>query len=371
MSIEIREAVSGKDIRRFQMLPWRIYRGDPRWVPPLLSQERSLLVPGRHPFHEHARTALFLATKDGQVVGRIGACLNEQHNVFRGEQAGFFGFFECVEDGEVAGALLQAARTWLRGQAVTCMRGPCNWSTNETCGLLVAGFDEPPMIMMSYNPPYYGRLLEEAGMAKVKDLFAFEIDTTKPEPHRVARIAERAMQRAGITLRCMDMRHLLEEASTMRDIYNAAWSRNWGFVPMTSREFEHLAKEVRGLIDARLVLIAEHAGEPVAFALSLPNVNRVLAHLNGRMFPVGFLKALWYGRRIPEARLITLGVKEGFRRRGIEAVLMLESYRRGYQAGYFRGEMGWVLEDNELMIRDIEAMGGRRYKTYRIYETAL
>ena len=371
MSIKVREVRSRRDLARFQQLPWRIYRGNPHWVPPLLGQERALLVPGRHPFYEHSLTALFVAMGRDQVVGRIGACLNEQHNVFRGERTGFFGFFECVDDQETATALVRAARDWLRGQGMEHIRGPFNWSINEACGLLVEEFDLPPMVLMTYNPPYYATLLEGAGLSKVKDLFAFEIFTTGPEPERVARIAARAMQRAGVTLRCMNMKRLLQEAAAMRDIYNSAWSDNWGFVPMTSREFEHLAKEVRHVIDPRLVLIAEHEGIPVAFALSLPNVNRVLARLNGRMFPFGILKSFWYGRRIPEARLITLGVKEGFRRRGIEAVLMLESFRRGREAGYTHGEMGWVLENNDLMIRDIEAMGGRHYKTYRIYESPI
>ncbi|MBN1425975.1 N-acetyltransferase [Candidatus Fermentibacteria bacterium] len=330
-----------------------------------------MLWPGRHPFHEHALTALFLATNGSRVVGRIGVCLNEQHNVFQGERMGFFGFFECEDDQAAADALVGASRDWLLGQGMERMRGPFNWSTNEACGLLIEGFDHPPMVLMTYNPPYYEALLETTGLTKIKDLFAFELFTTGPEPERVARIAARAMQRAGITLRCMNMKRLIEDAAVLRDIYNEAWKNNWGFVPMTSREFEHLAKDIRSVIDPRLILIAEHEGTPVAFTLSLPNVNHVLKHLNGRMFPFGFLKALWYGRRIPEARLITLGVKEGFRRRGIEAVLMLESFRQGHLAGYTHGEMGWVLENNELMIRDIEAMGGRRYKTYRIYETPL
>ncbi len=371
MSVKVTQAKSRADIKRFQLLPWRIYRADPNWVPPLLSQERALLVPGRHPFHEHALVRLFLAWDGTTVVGRIGACVNEQHNVYHGEQTGFFGFFECVDDQGVANALFASAGDWLRSEGMERMRGPCNWSLNESCGLLVEGFGVPPMIMMTYNPPYYPRLIEEAGFTKVKDLYAFEIYTDRPEPERVGRIASRVMTRAGITFRCVDVTRLNEEAALIRDIYNAAWKDNWGFVPMTAREFDHLAKEIRHLIDPRLVLIAEHDGEPVAFTLSLPNVNLVLSRLNGRLFPFGFLKAWWYGRRIPEARLLTLGVKEGFRRRGIEAVLMLESYRRGREAGYTRGEMGWVLENNELMIRDIEAMGGRRYKTYRIYETPL
>ncbi|MCU0611412.1 MAG: N-acetyltransferase [Candidatus Eisenbacteria bacterium] len=368
MSIEVREARSRRDIARFQRMPWRIYRGDPNWVPPLLSQERALVVPGRHPFHDHALTSIFTATDRAEVVGRIGVCLNEQHNVFRCERVGFFGFFESVNDSRVAIALAEAARTWLRGQGVERMRGPCNWSTNETCGLLTDGFGYPPMVMMTYNPPYYPALLEAAGFAKIKDLVAFELFTGGDDPARVSRIADRAMQRAGITIRCMDMKRFGEDVAIVRDIYNSAWSNNWGFIPMTTREFDHLAKEVKSAIDPRLVLIAEHKGTPAAFSLSLPNLNRVLAHLNGRLFPLGFLKALWYSRKISEARLLTLGVKEQFRRKGIEAVLMLESLRRGRKAGYIRGEMGWVLEDNEFMIRDIEAMGGRRYKTYRIYE---
>lgn len=371
MSLQIRQVRTRRDLARFQRLPWQIYRGDRQWVPPLLSQERGLLWPGRHPFHDHALTALFVAWEGTRPVGRIGACLNEQHNVFQGERAGFFGFFESVDDPDVAVALVSAAAAWLKEQGMEILRGPCNWSTNETCGLLIDGFDSPPMVMMTYNPPYYAPLLEKAGLRKAKDLVAFEIFTTGEEPARVARIASRVAERAGVTIRCMDKRRYAGEIARVKGIYNEAWRGNWGFVPMTAAEFDHLGKEVKSVVDPRLVLIAEHQGEAVAFALSLPNVNSVLARINGRMFPFGFIKALWYGRRISEARLLTLGVKEGFRRRGIEAVLMLESFRQGKMAGYTHGEMGWVLEDNALMIRDIEAMDGRRYKTYRIYQAPI
>ncbi len=371
MNLRVREVTTPRELRAFQRLPWRIYKENDNWAPPLLSQEKELLWPGKHPFHEHALTALFLAYRGEEVVGRIGSCLNEQHNVYHGEKAGFFGFFECLEDEEAAAGLINAVSIWLKKQAVEVVRGPFNWSTNETCGLLVDGFDSPPSVMMTYNPPYYDGLMKASGLAKSKDLFAFHLSSSVEAPSRMEKIARRASERGGVSIRTLDKRNLGREVELIKAIYNDAWSKNWGFVPMTVREVDHLAKELKPVMDPRLMLFAEIEGEAVGFSVTLPDVNEVLIHLNGRMFPFGFLKALWWSRKIKSARLITLGIKEDFRRRGIEAILIVETLLRARQAGYAGGELGWVLEDNRLMIRDIEAMGARHYKTYRIYEAAV
>jgi GNAT superfamily N-acetyltransferase len=371
MSLELFNVTSRKELKTFQQLPRRIYAGNPNWVPPLLSQERALLWPGRHPFHDHALISLFVAQRDGETVGRIGACLNEQHNVFHGERAGFFGFFESVNDSDVAAGLFSAAKQWLRGQGVEIVRGPCNWSTNESCGLLIHGFETPPVIMMPYNPPYYADLLEHCGFDKAKDLLAYYLSTSISVPPRIARIAARAKERGGITIRSLDATQMPRELETMQRIYNAAWRDNWGFVPMTTREFRHLEKEVRSIMDPNLFLIAEKGGTAVGFSITLPNANEVLIHLNGRLFPFGFLKALWYGRKIRQARLLVLGVDPEFRRKGIEALLIFESLIRGKAAKFTGGELSWILEDNRLIIRDIEAMGAEHHKTYRIYESSV
>lgn len=367
--MQIKQVHSRKELKIFQQLPWKIYRHESLWVPPLLSQERELLWPGKHPFHDHALTALFLAFDGAEPVGRIGACLNEQHNVYHGERVGFWGFFECIDDRHVAQELLRAAKTWLKKQGLDSMRGPFNWSTNETCGLLVDGFDSPPRIMMPYNPPYYGALMEAAGLARAKNLVTFELLASSPVPPRMERIANRARKRSGITIRAIDKKGLKKEVHVIKEIYNAAWSKNWGFVPMTSREVDFMAHELESIIDPRLLLFAEVDGDPAGFCMTLPDVNEVLKHLNGRLFPLGFLKALWWSRRISFTRLLTLGIKEQYRRKGIEVILIIETLLRGREAGYVGGELGWVLEDNHLMIRDIEAMGARQNKTYRIYES--
>lgn len=371
MSLELYEVTSRKDLKAFQRLPWHIYKGNPNWVAPLLSQERQLLWPGRHPFHDHALISLFVAERDGSVVGRIGACLNEQHNVFHGEHSGFFGFFESVNDREVAARLFAAAKEWLKGQGAEVVRGPCNWSTNESCGLLIHGFEIPPMVMMPYNPPYYVDLLEQCGFAKAKDLLAYYLSTSIPVPPRIARIAARAKERGAITIRSLDTKQMAHEMDIVQKIYNAAWRDNWGFVPMTAREFRHLAKEVRSIMDPDLFLIAEKSGTAVGFSITLPDANEVLIHLHGRLFPFGFLKALWYGRKIRQGRLLVLGVEPDFRRKGIEALLIFESLVRGKAANFTGGELSWILEDNRLIIRDIEAMGAEHYKTYRIYESSV
>jgi len=371
MTLSVREVRSKKDYTAFQRLPWDIYRSFPQWIPPLLQQERQLIQPGKHPFHEHALTTLFLACKGDDVVGRIGACLNEQHNIYHGEHAGFFGFFECQEDPEVADVLFRAASSWLKKQGSVCIRGPFNWSTNESCGLLVEGFDAPPRVMMPYNPPYYAALMEDCGLAKIKDLITFELPASAPVPERFERIARRARDRAGVRIRTMSKKSFDTDVGIIKEIYNQAWSKNWGFVPMTSAEMKHMAREMKSVIDYRLVLIAEIDGSPAGFAMTIPDANQVLCHLNGRLFPFGFIKALWYSRSVNFARLITLGIKDDFRRKGIEAILIIETLLRARNAGYVGGELGWVLEDNRLMIRDIEAIGAVRNKRYRIYEAPL
>jgi len=371
MTISIHEVRSKRDYTAFQQLPWDIYHRYPQWIPPLLSQERQLIRPGKHPFHEHALTTLFLARRGKEIVGRIGVCLNEQHNIYHGEHAGFFGFFECQEDPEVAGALFGTASSWLKKQGLVCIRGPFNWSTNETCGLLVDGFDTPPRVMMPYNPPYYAALMGACGLVKAKDLVTFELPASAPVPKRFERIARRARDRAGVRIRTMSKKSFTADVEIIKEIYNIAWSNNWGFVPMTSAEMKHMAHEMKSVIDYRLVLIAEINGEPAGFAMTIPDANQVLRHINGRLFPFGFIKALWYSRSVDFARLITLGIKDEFRRKGIEAILIIETLLRAREAGYIGGELGWVLEDNRLMIRDIEAIGAVRNKRYRIFEAPL
>lgn len=368
MAVRIEQVEGKKDLEEFLKLPWRIYRGDPNWVPPLLRQERARFDPGKNPFFEHADVALFLARRDGEPVGRIASIINHAHNDFWKDRTGFFGFFEGPDE-EVAGRLFEEAGRWLRERGMEVMRGPAEFSSNETWGMLIEGFGRPPMVMMPYNPPYYPRLLESLGFRKAKDLYAFYIRADTPIPERVAKIARSAQERTGIRVRPLRMKEFWEEVERVKVVYNSAWSRNWGFVPMTDEEFEHIAKEFKKIVEPELVLIAEtEEGEPVGYSMAIPDVNQVLRRINGRLDPISLVKVLWYSRRINEARLMTLGVREEFRRRGIETVFYVRTLEAARKLGYVGGELSWTLEDNHLINRAIETMGGRRYKTYRIFE---
>lgn len=306
-----------------------------------------------------------------EPVGRIAACVNHRHNEFHEEKTGFFGFFECVHDPALARVLIDAAAGWGRERGQTRLRGPMNYSTNETCGLLVDGFDGPPRLLMTYNPPGYAALLEACGLSKGKDLLAYWLTDANGLPERIARIADRVMKREGFALRRIDVRSYAEEVEVLLDIYNRSWSRNWGFVPMTPEEFRYMAAEMRPILDPDLLLVAEVNGRPVGFVLELPDFNEALIAARGSLFPFGLLKLLWRSRSIRYVRVITLGVVPEYRSRGLDAVLYTEIWRRGTAKGYHEGELSWILEDNVMMNRGAVELGGRVYRKYRVYEMGL
>ena len=368
--IDVRPVAGRRDLRRFLELPWRIYADDPAWVPPLLVEQRKLLDRKRHPFHQHADVEYFLARRGREVVGRIAAIVNHRHNEFHGDRLGFFGFFETIHDEAVADALLTTAEAWLRARAMEGVRGPTNFSTNEECGLLVDGFDTPPYIMMTHNPPWYEALLHGAGYVRAKDLIAYLVPH-HDAPERLVRTRERLERRLGITFRTLDMKRLSREVAIVKDIYNSAWERNWGFVPMTDAEFDFMAANLKRVVDPRMCFIAEHEGRPVAFSLTLPDLNQALARIDGRLLPFGIFKLLWHARRVDQARVITLGVIPGYRKRGLDGLIMARTFDGAVAHGYMRGECSWILEDNLDMRRAIENSGGYAHKTYRIYEKAL
>ncbi len=367
--------VAGRDeLGRFITLPWRLYAGDPYWVPPLKSQVRALLSPS-HPFYrdDAARCQLFLAWRGNRVAGRIAAILNRAHNRFHGDRWGFFGFFECEDDAAAAMELVEAAADWVRAQGCDTLVGPVNPSTNYECGLLVKGFDLPPRVMMTYNPPRYAELLEACGLAKAKDLLAFESAVHPGSFERLRRVAEKTRSREPqLVVRAVDLTRFLGEVAIIRDIYNSAWERNWGFVPTSEAEFALLARELKPLVDPRLLHIAFMGDDPAAFLLALPDVNPALAVLNGSMAnPVRVIKAMLVGRKREALRLITMGVKETYRRRGIEAVLFFEALKAALERGYKRCEYSWILEDNELALRTVRLMDAELTKVYRMYARPL
>ncbi|HEX7487707.1 MAG TPA: N-acetyltransferase, partial [Anaeromyxobacteraceae bacterium] len=347
-AVEVTRVADGLEKDRFIKFPWRIYENDLHWVPPLLMERHEFLDPRKNPFYLHADVELFVARRGGDIVGRIAAIEDRNFNAFHHAKTAYFGLFECVNDPVVAAALVAAARDWARWRGLDTLLGPMNLSTNYEIGLLVEGFDSDPYLQMPYNPRYYGALLEQCGLRKAKDLYAWERSAATPPPERFGRIADKIRKHEGITLRPVNLRDFDAEVGRIKEIYNAAWEQNWGFVPMTDPEFDKLAKDLRQFIDPELALIAEHEGEPVAFSLTVPDYNQALKKLNGRLtrfgLPIGLVKLLWNARKIDRVRLMALGVKQGWRRRGLDAVLIVETIRRTRELGYAGGEVSWTLE---------------------------
>lgn len=370
MPLEVAPVERGRDLRAFIAFPYRLFRGDARWVPPLRRDVRTRLTPGKSPFFEHASAQHFLARRDGRVVGRISAVENRLHNECHDDRVGFFGFFDCEDDQEAANALFEAAAAWLRPRQLTVMRGPASLSLNDEAGLLVDGFETPPVVMMPHNPPYYERLVEGAGFTPVKDLLAYQ-GSGMSLPERLVRATRLLARRYDITVRPLDLKRFAAEVDLVKKLYNDAWEQNWGFVPMTDAEIDHLAKEFRPVVVPDLVLFAERDGQPIGFALALPDLNVALkANPSGRLFP-GIVKMLWAMRKIDRIRVLLLGTTPEWRGRGVDALLYAEVWKRGNAKGYYWAEAGWVLEDNAAMKNGLLRMGFEVYKTYRLYDRPL
>jgi GNAT superfamily N-acetyltransferase len=370
---------SKADLKAFIGMPWSIYANDPNWVPPLRIAVRDILDVNKNPFFRHARMKLWNAWDGSNCVGRIAAIVDDNHNKYHEEKTAFFGFFECVDDQGLANQLLDQAKEWAKAEGMNLIRGPMNPSTNHECGLLVEGFNDPAQVMMTYNPPYYGKLLEGWGLKKSKDLFAYEIDDRKAKfSDRIVAQSEKLRQKGSVKFRTVNMSKFDEEVDAILDIYNDAWEKNWGFVPMDTVEFRHMAKDMKLILDPELLLIAEVRGQPVGFGLTLPDVNQAFMKVkDGRLFPTGIFKLLWNlkgpGRKktVNRCRILTLGIKKAFREYGIGPLLYMEYYRRGPALGYHVGEASWILEDNRPMNRALQLMCGERTKVYRLYDKSL
>lgn len=363
----------------FINLPWSLYRHDPLWIPPLKASVRQILDAAKHPFYqggEDAEVKLFLAWEGGRPVGRIAAIVNHSFNRFHGSNEVHFGFFECIDDGDAARSLLGAVETWARERGSDVVLGPFNPSTNYECGLLIDGFERPPVVMMTYNPSYYSVLVEGAGYDKAKDLLAYVSPVQGRSLDRLQRLAERTRRRnPGLETRGADLKHFDGEVRTVQDIYNAAWEKNWGFVPMNDGEIRALAHELKPLVEPGLLRFAFIDGEPAGFLLVLPDWNPVLRDLDGSPWrhPVKTLKHLIVTNAsdMEGLRLMTLGIKAEHRKRGLEGVLIAEGLEVALRLGYSWAEYSWILEDNELTKRAVRLMDGKLYKTYRIYRKVL
>ncbi|KPK62367.1 MAG: hypothetical protein AMS21_07690 [Gemmatimonas sp. SG8_38_2] len=374
MSVNVRHVESKSDRRKFLKVPWRVYRDDPRWVPPLIADVSDTIDPRKNPFFEHGEAALFLAERaGGEVVGRITAHTNRLHNEHHGDKTGFFGFFECIDDEGGSRALFEAAENWLRQRGCDKLLGPESFSTNEEVGLLVEDREGPPMIMCPYTPGYYTRLVEAAGLEKAKDLYGWFYEVGKI-PDDALKIAQAVEQHPGLMVRQADPKHLERDINIVREVFNAAWCDNWGYVPWTDNEVRHAAKVMKMVIRPEITAIAHVHGKPAGMMIALPNVNEVIADLNGRLFPTGLLKLIWrlkLGRhRFESGRLMLLGIKPEFRGgalAGLSVLLYVRAHRGAQQLGIEHGELGWTLEDNDKINAGIRFMGGRIGKVYRIY----
>jgi GNAT superfamily N-acetyltransferase len=368
--IEIIPATGSRLTGEFVELPYRLYAGSPHWVPPLRRDEKRRLVPRHNPFFAHGEMTLWLAKSDGRFVGRIAAIDDRLHNEKYRERLAWFGFFEAA-DAEVARRLLAEVETWGRARSARAVRGPANPSLNDSAGLLVDAFDDDPYVLMPYNPPAYGGYVESAGYRKAKDLLAWDIDLTIPCPERISKLAARVAQHYGVTVRTVDLKAFDRDLDILKSIYRAAWEDNWGFVPPSDDEIRQLAVDLKPVLDPEMVLFAERQGRPVACVVAIPDVNQVLKRMNGGLLPFGLIHFLRRRSIVTRSRLLLLGVVPEARRLGLYPLLISEIHRRAVARGYTRGELSWTLEDNHLIHAGIEAAGGRRYKTYRLYEKPL
>lgn len=372
MTAVVAEVSSTRDLREFVELPYRLYRGDASWVPPLRSDVRAILDEKKNPFWRHASRKLFLARRDGRPVGRIAAVVDALHNETHADRTGFFGFFECENDPEAATALLEAAEAGVAAMLPGCdrLRGPVNPSLNEEAGALVPAESEPgpPVLMMTHNPAYHLDLYAAAGFEKEKDLVAILAPVDDRSFKRLARIAEGVKRREkGLVVRPIRMDRFAEELALFKRIYNGAWEANWGFVPMTPEELDAMAKKLKPLIHPPYVLFAEIDGTVAAAHVAMPDYNQVLIKLGGSLLPFGWLRFLLERKKISRARTMALGVLPEFRRRGIDALLYFEAMKEGVRLGIKEAEFSWMLEDNLEILKPLEVFGGRIYRRYRIF----
>lgn len=368
------EISTRSQMKTFIDFPHKLYADDKNYVPELFIAQRDLLTPGKHPFHKHSSVQLFLAYDNGKVVGRIAAILNNNHNAFNNARDGFFGFFDCVDDAEICRMLLDRVEAWLKDKGVVNIIGPANFSTNETCGLLIEGFHYPPIAMTTYNKPYQQLLLTGQGFKKKVDLLAYRFSEIgyDDRPLQLRASLNKRLQQRGITIRPVNIKNFSKEVTAVNEVYNSAWNKNLGFVPMTREEFEYLARDLKLILDTDFCLVAEKDRKMVGFVLAIPDINQLLIKVRrGRLLPVGIFKILIGRKKINGLRIVALGVLEEYRKLGVEACFyadIISAYRR---KKFQYAEASWVLEDNYLMNAAILNIRGEPYKRYRVFEKAI
>ncbi len=376
MSVEVRPVISRREMRTFIKLPWRLYRNEPNWVAPLLMDLKKRLDQKKNPFFKHAEAQYFLAWRDGRPVGRISAHVDRNFNEFQGNAWGLFGWFECEDDPEAARALLGAAEAWLRERGRDRMVGPMDFTTNDEIGLLIEGHEYPPIILCPWHHPYYQRIFErDVGMTKAMDLYMWSLYVEGREKVHPAiwEAADKLESEHGIVCRNFRKKDLQAEVTRFLEVYNAAWENNWASVPLNEEEVRHYAKDLKPVLDENWAMVAERkdTGEVVGAALTLPDFNQVLAKLNGRLLPFGWITALRAKSKIDAVRVFALGVKPEYQHTGVAARFYQMHFDAAERTPQKGGEMGWILETNKSMNRGMEGMGGEIKRRYRVYERML
>lgn len=361
--------IPNSERKKFLKMAFSIYKNNPNWVPPLYMDKMKLLNKDKNPFWKKNDIQLFIVYKNGSAVGRIAAIVNNIHNEIHGDNVGFFGFFECINDQAVADKLFDTVKNYLKTYGFSTMRGPTNPSSNDEYGALIEGFDDPPRLMMSYNPSYYLELYDNYGFKKAKDLYAYHISKSEMSKNdKIRRVAEVVKNRYGLTIRSVNMKNFKNELGLFKHVYNKTWAPNWGFIPMSDEEIDAAAKDLKTLIDPDLVLFGEIDKEIVGVALVMPDYNQLFRTFNGKLFPLNFIKLFTQRKKINWARIIALGIIPEYQKKGLDGAFYYEILTRAAAKGIIDGEASWVLEDNEMMNRGAKTMNGNIYKKYRIYE---
>ncbi|BAI81611.1 conserved hypothetical protein [Deferribacter desulfuricans SSM1] len=368
--VRITELNIDSNLGDFINFPHILYKDCPYYVHHLKMERKEFFNPKKNPFFEHAKVKYFLAEKDGKLVGRIAGIIDYNFIEFHGEKTGYFGFFDSINDLDVTKSLFEKVENFLRQQGIKKVIGPFNFSTNHEVGVLMNRYDEPPVVMMTYNYDYYPALIESNGYSKEMDLLAYKIEV-EDFPERAKRAYKLLRERLKVDLRSINMKRFNEELDKVKKVYNSAWEKNWGFVPMTEKEFDFMAKNLKSILIPDLCIIAEYEGEPVGFSLTLPDINQILIELKGRLFPFGIFKFIKNFKKIDFARVITLGIVEKFRGKGLDYLLYYKTFENGFKHGFYKGELSWILETNKPMRLALEKMGAYVYKTYRIYSKEL
>ena len=370
--IVIKNVETKSDLNNFIKCQWNFYKNDPYWVPPLIMERKTILSKEKNPFFQNAQAEYFLAIRNNEIVGRIAAIKNDMHLKYHNDSSGFFGFFECINDQQVANALFDAAKNCLKMKGLKRMLGPANPSSNDEYGMLLEGFEDSPRLLMTYNPKYYLELCSNYGMTKAKDLLAYKLENHKVMgSEKLKRVQQLARDRYKLKVSQLDMKNFTKELEKVKVVYNKAWAPNWGFIPMTDAQIDAMAKELKQIVEPSLVLFGEIDNQLAGFALVMLDYNYIFKQMNGRLFPFNFLKLFTKKKEIKWARIITLGLVPEHQKKGLDAVFYWEIVNRAHAIGIDLGEASWILEDNEMMNRGAVVMGGDLYKKYRIWQSDL